>query len=396
MQTIATQTVLDTIARVNDAFVPARVKKVMLIYEERDYYIGDTCIRVGFIELLVRLFKNADIHMFWRNEQYTSLYISLLMNNPYFAEYKLAAWPELDFHGYDVAFVMSFKEQELLEIIAAKYDLVAPNSIWNTAVFSLSRQVLDYNLRGLIPVFREYIDFSTSFANYVFTYKLFITPAEKEWAARWLKDHGMKDNERLFIVLDSSAGKTKLLRIDVYFDILKYLLGIEGVRVLIFDEKGKGKSLFYSEWLGEEAMSKIIFSERLGLRQNLCLIASDHTRLVLGPCTGLIHCASAIYNNFVEQGMPIPSVPLMITYTGKYDQPEHNALKWWGASPLVTCLILRQCENRKEVILLSSLDEKEGADTSKTLPCREYTPAMIIPYLKGLQIQDISFESVTI
>ena len=396
METTAYQVALQKISRFNATLDPSNVKKILLLYDEKDYYLGDTCIRVGLIESLSGMFPGAAIDLFWRSERHTNLYCAFLLNNPYLNSYSLTTWPEIGFEAYDIVFVMSFDESQLLEIITDKYDLAFTNAVWDTAIFSLGRQVLDYKLKDLVPVFGEYPDFSTSIKSHVSTYKLFITRGERDWAASWLKSHGVKENERLFIVLDSSTVKTKLLRIDVYFEVLRYLLGMEGVRILIFDERGAGKSAFYQEWLGEEAMSKMIFSERLPLRQDLCIIASDHTRLVFGPCTGLMHCASAIFNNFVQSGMPVSSAPLMITYTGRYDAPEHNAMKWWGASPLTTCLVLRRGSEGKEAVLLGTLSEQEAMDTSRLLVCGEYTAAMIIPHLQSLQAKDLSFDVVTI
>jgi hypothetical protein len=276
---------------------------------------------------------------------------------------------------------------QLLEILAEKYGQAADGN-WRTAMYSLSEKVLFHPSETLHIVFPEYEELARFGSGYAYQPNLYITPEEKKWGDSWLEEHGIKENEQLFVVLDSSSSRGKLLNIGIYFELLSYFLDIPGVRVLIFDEKGIGKNAFYREWLDEEKVSRIIFSERLKLRQDLCLIGSGYTRLVFGPCTGLLHCASAIYNNFVRNGMPVSQVPVMITYTGKYERPGNNAQMWWGSSPFVHCLVLRQTMRGKQAILLSSMGEHEKTDTIRVLPCKEYTFSMIVGFLKGLSQWD--------
>jgi hypothetical protein len=233
-------------------------------------------------------------------------------------------------------------------------------------------------------------------ANYIFTVneeliahvrvrrpgELYITKSEQEWANHWLEAQGIKGSDKLFIMLDSTTRRSKMLRMHIYFEFLGYLLKKEDAKVLVFDENNMGKEDFYREWLGEANMQKIIFSKKLELRQDLSLIASKYTRFIFGPCTGLMHCSSAIYNNYVNEGMDVRDVPVMITYTGQYNEKEGSANLWWGQAPLVNCLLLQERNNALEVVELKTLPE-DSRDLYVQLPCSGYTTQMLIDFVES-------------
>jgi hypothetical protein len=208
---------------------------------------------------------------------------------------------------------------------------------------------------------------------------LYITPEERRVADRWLESRGLRQGERLFVFLDSSSRRDKLLRVHVYFGLLQYVLGLEDTKVLIYDEKDVGKEGFYREWVGEAGMEKLIFSKSLGLRKDITLIGSHYTRLVFGPCTGLMHCAVGAYNRFVREGMSVRDVPLMMVYTGLYPPAERNAAFWWDRSPLMNCLLIQDGGHEKELVTLDSLPDHEKAG-HVPYPCSDYTADMLIGF----------------
>ena len=120
----------------------------------------------------------------------------------------------------------------------------------------------------------------------------------------------------------------------------------------------------------------MIVSKRQHIRKDLCILSSSYIKMIFGPCTGLMHCASGIYNHFVKKGEPVSDVPAMITYTGKWDSQF-----WWGNSPLVDCLVLRNIENKKKLCVLDHLDEDEKYYLDDRLECQEYTAAMLIDFI---------------
>jgi hypothetical protein len=304
----------------------------------------------------------------------------MLKNNPYVDELSNHEWQDINFHLYDVIICITYKESYLLEILTGKYQTY-PDNVWTTAIFSMSSLVLNLTTTKLTTIFPEYKSLMDFVAAYPHKPQLYISKEEKEWANNTLKGYGLAEDEQLFILLDASSSRYKLLKMDVYFQVLEYMLGMNKTKVLIFDEKGVGKKLLYKEWLREEQAKKMIFTSNLSLRQALCILGSDYTKLIFGPCTGLLHCASGMYNTFIRNGMKTSEVPVMITYTGKYESETDNANVWWGTSPLVHCLILRKTATGKEVKLLSELAEQEKEDSKDILPCHEYTSQLVIDFL---------------
>jgi hypothetical protein len=375
---------LATITHYNSLTNSREAKNILILYDPKNkMFIGDTYILINKLASCSLFFTNASIDINCRNKQNTTLCSALLKNNPFIREFSDTTWEELDFRSYDIVFCISQKEALLLEILQEQYDRM-PLRPWTTAVYSMSVQFLNWGpdpvVSSVFPAFREILDQQAEYIAPVRS-ELYISKEEKDWANRWLRNNGLKEHERLFIILDSASERYKLLPMDTYHTVLSHLLNEDSAKLLFFDEQNIGKEKFYSEWLGTDKVSKMIFSKKLSLREALCILGSDYTKLIFGPCTGLIHCASGIYNNFVRNGMPAGSIPAIITYTGKYVD-GHTAAYWWGNSPLVTCLILRATpENNKEVVLLSELSEEEKKDTSPLLFSSEYTPEQILNFL---------------
>jgi len=363
-----------------------KVRNIILLYESHGTYIGDNCVQFDMLRIFKSFFKYADLDINWRDKKHTDVFTAILDHNPYVRTAGNLDWQEIKFEDYDIIFCALVDEYPFIDFIVSKYPGFRNSHTWVPAIFSLSARV-----GNLMPttldriVFPEYAEFITSSSNYVRIPHIYLQKEERHWGNNWLRENGLKADEQLFIMLDSSSQKLKLLATKVYFEILEYILGKKGVRVLIFDENSLGKEDFYREWLGEK-VSKIIFCKSLRLRKSLCIIGSDYTRFIFGPCTGLLHCASGIYNNFTQTGMPAHCVPLMITYTGNYMDDLQYADRWWGTSPLVKCLILRKKNDKKEVVFLNSLIEAEKKDTANLLPCKEYTSSMILNILSKLNI----------
>jgi len=374
----------DTIIHRNSAINYKHAGNVLIIYDqENKMFIGDSYILMNKLSSCRYLFDHASIDINCRNLRHTSLCRALLANNPFIRHFCNTSWEELDFHAYDIVLCISADESPLLQAMEAAHRR-DPARPWTTAVYSMSVQFLNYGLypvtTSLFPPFTSVIDSQAPEGMSALS-ELYISEEEKEWANHWLYDNGVHENDQLFIILDSTSEKEKLVNMDTYYTLLCHLLEEPSVRLLIYDEQDIGKAAFYHEWLGQDKASKIIFARKLGLRKDLTILASDHTRLVFGPCTGLVHCASGIYNHFIRKGMPAASVPSIITYTGKYTA-GHTAHYWWGSSPLVTCLILRKtADGGQEVVSLSQLSDDEKMDTSRLLGCGEYLAKDIIPFL---------------
>lgn len=382
---------LDKIIRNNLQLIGQDVRKVLILFEETVYSLGDTCIRFDYLKYIKWYFPNASIHINAGFERKSLFFSTLLMHNPHIDSISGVPRKQIDFISYDVVFCVSYTEQDILDTLYDKYGDEIEDDRFKVAFFSFSR-VLMARLKDTTDVFpmhgqlMEFINLSMN-AN---TRKLYMTPEERAWGDRWLESKGVKDGDRLFILLDSASLKSKLIHISVFFEFLEFLLSVDGGKVLIFDEKKVGKEAFYAEWLGEdECNEKMIFSDDLSLRQDLSLIASSYTDLVFGPCSGLMHCASQMYNHYLESGVcSKEKIPLMMTYTGTYPPREPGAGFWWKNSPLMNCLLVTEVreaegvQRRKKMIVLDELAPEEQESYSQ-FPCSEYTAGMFIDFVRA-------------
>ncbi|WP_160716965.1 glycosyltransferase family 9 protein [Chitinophaga solisilvae] len=371
------QHTLNVILNNNRELKEASIRRVLVVYEEVEFFIGDTCILFDRFRLCRRFFgEQIPIDVSCLNKKYTALYESFSRNNPHVNSVNSLGYEDIDFTSYDVVVCIAYDEELLLKALHVRYGERFLADECRLAVFSFSGLLLirGRNLNIKFPSYEKLFSFLQNVLEE--PHELYLAPEEQEWADTWLKNQNLKEGERLLILLDSSSSREKLMKVEVHFEILRYLLKQENVKVLIFDEKNIGKEEFYKQWLSSRLMKKIIFSKGTQLRESIAILGSGYTKMVLGPCTGLVHCASAIFNNYVKNGMPVSNVPLIMTYTGKWD-----ADSWWGNAPLVNCLLLLDHEGHAQLRTLSSLDPAVRADYHDRLTCNEYASEMIINYI---------------
>ncbi|MBS1664523.1 MAG: hypothetical protein JST68_25985 [Bacteroidetes bacterium] len=352
--------------------------KVLLLYEEKITFIGDCCVRMNKLVHFRSFLQNASLHLNFTDRHNYELSEGLLKNNPNIDRLSLLPWTEIDFADYDLIFCIAYDEVRLLEYLAEKYGEGILSGRFRPMVYSISELLLipRKESRCIFPFFNELMSYVTD----SLPGELYISQDERDWGDQWLKARGLQPEEELLVMCDSSGGRDKLLSNTVYFDLLSSILDRPGVRVLVFDERNIGKEEFYRQWLGGRKARRIIVSKGMTLRQNLCLIASRHTKMVFGPCTGLMHCSSSIYNHFLRNGLDRSAVPVLITYTGTYSKENKGAYFWWGSSPLIRCLMLKERGGKPEMMLLSDLSVAER-EKNDTLPCSFYTPEMLLDFI---------------
>jgi ADP-heptose:LPS heptosyltransferase len=359
------------------------VRNILVLYDDKRLAIGDACIRLANLRYMKEYFRNAAVDINFVNTAHLHIYSGLLLNNPEVDNILAYQWDEIDFSAYDAVFFGAFNEEEFVRFLDNRYNKLMTNGQFKTAIYSFSQIILppEENVRYILPVNHGFINAVRKQDTGKGKSQIYLSKSECDMADRWLEDKGMGVNERLVIFLDSTTRKNKLIPVTVYFEILTAVLQQDNLKVLIFDEKSIGKEEFYNEWLGEAYMKKMIFSKSRTFREDLALLGSGYTKMIFGPCTGLLHCASAIYNNRVNNGMPVSSAPVMITYTGQYNAVEISADIWWGKSPLVTCLLLKEKNGKKEMVELSSLTEAEKKSYIQ-VAASEYTAEMLTGFIE--------------
>jgi hypothetical protein len=377
------QTILNQVVFNTQSINYDNVRRVLVLYEEKIYFIGDCCIRFDKLKYFKSFLYNATVDVNFSIKENFKFYNAFLKNNPNINSISTLSWKDIDFESYDIVFCVKYDEGAFLDFLHEKYCNLIGKNQFRVAVFSLSQSLLrpQKDAYRVFPVNQNLLEHIKGPGRDSQLGELYINGEGQTWANQWLESKGLEANEDLFIICDSASSREKLINIGVYFDVLKFLLRKENSKVLIFDEKGIGKEEFYQACLGKNSMKKMIFSKCLTLREDLYIMASKHTKLIFGPCTGLMHCASSIYNNYVNRGMNASEVPLMITYTGQYTENQ-NANFWWRNSPLISCLLLKEIHNKKQIVLLNNLTEEEK-NANDSLPCSEYTAEMLIDLINS-------------
>ena len=373
------QQTLEKILHNNKMQDDAGIKQVLILHEEEFDIIGDWVIRFDKLKYLKGYLKNAAITINFTAAGTSKLSGALLKNNPHVHAITAMKWQEIDFEQYDFILTVSYDEPAILAYLDERYGSLIQSDQFRICVYTMSFFMLKpkEGVKYIFPLNRELGIYSEEMRTPI---ELYISKEEQQWADAWLRENGLKESEQLFIVLDTASKRDKLLSIPVYYELLTDLLKRGNVKVLNFDESNMGKEKFYSDLLGAHLMDKFIFSKNLSLRQAICLLGCNRTKLVLGPCTGLMHCASGIYNNYVSNGLNKAQVPVLITYTGRYKKDAGNVWLWWNNNPLVNVLVIRNRNNSKTMLLLDDLNDVEKV-TNDGLSCTEYTARMLTEFV---------------
>ncbi|PZR16215.1 MAG: hypothetical protein DI539_17835 [Flavobacterium psychrophilum] len=346
-----------------------KVRRLLLIYELEKNFIGDSCRRFAKLEQFKTFFPNAVMDM--NAIGYYAPTAMLLKNNPYIGAITNLPWQRIEFDKYDIIICVTDLEQELKAILEEKGNL--NESYLKLPVYSVG-----------IPkrVFPEYDELNSQLVNSDpnnptrDAVKLYVDEKERRWANEYLGNMGINDEERVIFFLDTSTSSEKVLNEKNQIEILSYFASMSNTKIIVFDEDNKGKKDFYLSRTDEAISEKLLFVNGLNLRQTICLLASNFTKMVFGPSTGLMHCASGVFRNYVNLGMPPEEVPLILVYLS--NEPKgFIEWDWWGDS-LATCSVLKEHAGVRKLTRLTA-DNQEGLLSSS-----EYTQALFIDFLNEL------------
>lgn len=376
--------ILSKIKEYNSRIDVRNINRILIVYDLNIFFIGDTCIQAARFKKLKSVYPNATIDVNTVNPKHYELVYNVIKDNPYIRYFNFP-WSEIDFTCYDLVICACIPEQTFLEFISLNYGEKIISSKMNTAFFSVHGNVgFDEKPYG-IPVFPN----NAVFNNFRLTaeeYKtmaaneIFISDEEINKSTEWLKEKGLKENEHLFIFLDNASARGRLLNINNYFNVLKWFLEFNNIKILIFDENGVGKEEFYNAWLGNEKLSqKLIFAEKTSLRESICLIGSNRLKLIFGPSTGLMHCASGIVNVRTQNDPSDKSLPIMIGHVGCPEEKQQED-KWWGPSLVDMVLLVRE-ENSKRLCYLRDIDFEQIFSADRILSCQEISNEMLIDFI---------------
>jgi ADP-heptose:LPS heptosyltransferase len=350
-----------------------KVKNVLVVIMVEGYPIGDSVLVFSGLRAISKYFNGQQFDLLTTKEHYTYLQNSPLVKNYYFD------MEGVDFPAYDLIVNFSTRDIYLAEFLNRKYREGILNGSHAFGVHSLFlKKGFEHNvLFEFFSDFERYIMSEYQLEREFWGHELHMSAADREWGNEWFRSQGVKENEKVIVVLDGTSGRSKLLPMNVYFDVLRFFMTFENTRILIFDPDNLDKRSFYQQMLENEHLDQFIFVKRHGLRKDFCLLASDFVHMVFGPCTGLLHCAEGIYNTMDQKGVLSREWPMLIAYMGPTTSPDDPDKWYWWGDTHVECLYtemdLREPDRR--VVKRLAGPGRFG------LPCQEFKAGALIRYL---------------
>lgn len=317
------------------AFQRSKIKNVLLVINVEGYAIGDSVIFFSKIRAISKFLNCLKFDVVTTRAHYTFLH-----NSP-FIKLLFFDLDEADLTRYDLIINFSKKDTCLAEFLCSKYQEAIMEGQVKFSVYSLYMQqgtrqtdLFDYFLDFETYLFGDYLR-ERDFAGH----ELHISAEERDWGNRQLKEYGIKGSEKVIVLLDSASSRNKLMPMNEYFELVRFLMSLKNTRLLVFDPDNSDKRVFYQHILNDSRLEQFIFIQRQGLRKDLCLLASDYIQMVFGPCTGLLHCAEGIYNTFDNYGYLGREWPLLVSYMGPAELGDMDKWFWWGSTH-VECLYM--------------------------------------------------------
>jgi len=211
-------------------------------------------------------------------------------------------------------------------------------------------------------------------------HRLYLEAEERAWAREWLAQAGVAADESLIIFIDDASAVDKLLQPDENLRVLEYLLSIDNAKVLIFDAHGAGKRDYYSARLPARASDRLIVAPGGGLRQDVALLGADPVSLIIGPDTGMMHCASAVHAVRLEnEPNGKCKLPTILVYVGKWGDFDIRGI--WKNS-LAVCMLFSEMEGDKALRRFEALPRSPEELLTTLAPVTELPAAQVIEFVK--------------
>jgi hypothetical protein len=363
---------LEAIRKNNARMDPDAVRRVLILYEPEYFYIGDCCVHFRSLELLRLYFSRAefDFNYCLRPVEAIALHNPLLRRSYYRKPHQ-----ELLQEDYDVILCGAEDESKFVRTLVAEYQQTQSEKLLNLCAFSISRMLTDhpYTILETLTFTRKkhlnaLLDRPTN--------QIFVTEQEQAWAAEYLATHGVNPGDNLVVLLDRSSKNIKQLNTVVYFQLIELLGTFRNTKFLIYDHENVDKEKFYSGFLrrNKSLYERLIFVKQTSLRESIVLLASEKIKAIIGPCTGLLHCATGIYTVFRNHNrIREEDIPIMLTYCGRNENGTVEAeYAWWG-NTLVDCIKLKaQGAHRKQICLLTEEDKDVERLRDGIMYCKDY------------------------
>ncbi|SFW13618.1 glycosyltransferase family 9 protein [Chitinophaga sancti] len=313
------------------------IRKILILDDyKRSFFIGDSTVWVRFYKKVLRHCGDYTETVINCNNQRTGPRLQELYTTTFGAHVSISClpWEQLDLSHYDLILVEGDLVLQFLLYIAPMYDTV----LQHTAIYTITAlKQDDFDDRYGWEFFKN----SIASGNPAADKEIYISPSEIATADTWLENKGICQDDYLVILQNGSTEDKKVILFNEFVKLLQSLLQKEKVKVVIFDVPGGNTEESIQPFLTAAEYNNVIFVSGMGLRKDMSLIASRYTRLVIGPCTGILHLANGALTYLVNNGhTQNRHVPFLLVYTGIQAHDEaYLPYNWWRHS-LVHCAVI--------------------------------------------------------
>lgn len=350
------QNLIERIVELNSARINQDFKRILLLDDQkRKFFIGDTYFWFQNIRKnILSAYPEALVTVNCRSREKIEKIRNIFDDNfdPRI-EITDKSFEDLNYHDFDLVLCENDSVVSLFAYIVAHdnrfFEHISLYSYVNVFIKRVSeystlnyKYLYDHRIAQLDPI-------SLMIQNKRHA-EIRISEMERNWAADWLDRNGLKPYETLNILVFNASVRSKMLTDTMAFELVNIFGSQKSVKVLLFDENNEGLSLKLKNVLDYDVWKHVIVFEGRGLREAMSLIAHYQVKLVMGPCTGVLHLANGVYQYKLNQKtLKRSQLPELIVYTGnwkelqRYYHPKH----WWTGT-LIKCLVYSQSEGLPE------------------------------------------------
>lgn len=366
------QPVLEVIRNTEFAVHKIKERRPLLYIYVEDFGIGDCVLYFSRIKAISTFLNNTDFDVATNAQHYNFLQYHPLVNRFYME------LDEVDFIDYDLVLTFSNCEFYLAHFLHKRYGRRILEGEMKLSVYSLFHAE-DHvtSIFNNLSALEEFIRDTCKTRLSSLKHELYISEAEQAASDEWFESNGigLPGNEHVIVLLDSTSDRNKLMKIECFEQLLRHFIAWKNCTIVIFNPENFDKRDIYRELVGEEMMSRILFVYEKDLRRNFCLCASKYIRLIIGPCTGLLHCAEGIYNTLELQGRLSAERSILLAYVGPPAPGDHTDKWFWWGNTNVHCCYIDKTENGNKVVRRLTTTGNPG------LACKEFETGALLKYL---------------
>ncbi|MBB5635057.1 hypothetical protein HDF26_002216 [Pedobacter cryoconitis] len=388
------------IEKINCRFQPERAKRILILDDfKRPFFIGDSVYWLAKIKKLMTILPaDSEYCLNISNRAaFDPIYKIFQKSLPHNIYITNKDWKDLSFKEYDLILCNNdilLKFYHFIVVASAGH----PNAIANE---NLSGQLVFYSFSAMDerPVStKATMDFYTNacyhpgYSDQVKTKlgeeimnTLSLLPEEHLWAKDWLVSNGIKESDRLIVLLHDASSKDKVIYDLTLFQFIRKLSGLsKNIRILLVTSKKVSDNIWLNELIRRRECANVILADTLSLREVMCLYTDQRVDAVIGPCTGLMHLAEGVYTHLLNQQL-IVKPPLLLTYAGKQvPERRYHPNQWWKGSYLVRCLVhMRHAQggNDNQLLLMAECPPDFEEFNRESIPAREINSELLFNFI---------------